>query len=99
MTALGGCRFSSSTGACLWVLHLFFGARYDLCPVGAVGRQDTMVTHQIEPSWRHQSSQFLDQFQGGQHQVRRAVGPGCFEGEGQASVVDALETSAGQRWT
>ena len=43
VSALGGCRLTSSTGDRLWVLHLFLWAGYDLCPSGGVGRQDAMV--------------------------------------------------------
>ena len=41
---------------------LFFRARYDSCPVGGVGRQHTVIAHQVEAPWWYQGGQFLDQF-------------------------------------
>ena len=40
------------------------GPRYDLGPIRRGWRQHPMVAHQVEPRWRHESSQFFQQFLG-----------------------------------
>ena len=76
----------------LWVgfgrrLGLVVGAGYDPVTVPRVGRQDAVIPDQVEPWWGYEGSQFLEQLEGGQHQMGSAVGPGRLEREGELPVV------------
>jgi hypothetical protein len=53
--------------------RLVFPTWHDTGPVPRVGCQDAVISYQVEARRRHEGGQFLEQFVGGQQQVRRAV--------------------------
>ena len=53
---------------------LFTGPGGDLCPLGGVGRQDTMIAMAVNPRWGAQCSESLEQLQRGELQRCATVG-------------------------
>ncbi len=54
-------------------LGLVFGARNDVGAVSGTGRQDAMISYQVEPWWGYEGGQFLEQFVGREHEMGGAV--------------------------
>ncbi len=93
VTSLPSCEFPIARNGALFLLR----TRYDLPPIGGVGRQHAMVTHQIQPRRRHQRRHFLDQLFRGKQEVGGAVGPQRLQGERHRLRVDHREAARGQR--
>ena len=62
-----------------------------------MGRQHPVIAHQVETRGRHQSGQLLDELEGRQHNLVRAVRPGSRQLNNQLLGIDPLQTTGRQR--